>query len=182
MIVISHRTNMHIYEKIKLNYIILIVRTNIMCSIPNNMMSENGRDHGKKSIDKTDSNDNIGTGNLFIGTGNLFHRKPLKKNKMNERPKQTDRYDAMMSSVANSNPFGKNINSVPKNIEPTTKKQDIDVENVSVDLINTLLRRITLLENELDEYKNYVENTFVKTKNMEKEMEQLEERIMRSID
>ena len=118
-----------------------------------------------------------------VDTGNLFHRKPLKKNKMTCKAKQKDGSDEMMTNVANSNPFGKNINTLPKNSETSIKRHGIDLDITSTaELIHSLLRRITLMENELDEYKNYVENTFAKTKNMEKEMEEMEERIMRSID
>jgi len=117
-----------------------------------------------------------------IETGNLFHRKPLKKNKMTDRGKPTDGFNEMMTNVANSNPFGKNINTLPKNTERAMTRPDIDLYKTSPDPINALLRRITLLENELDEYKNYAETTFAKIKNMEKEMEELETRIMRSID
>lgn len=117
-----------------------------------------------------------------IGESKLFHRKTLKTNKMTDRKKPVDGFNDMMTSVANSNPFGKNITGMPKNNETATKRMPIELDDCSAITINALLRRITQLENDFEEYKNYVENTFAKTKNMEKELDGMEERIMRSID
>ena len=109
--------------------------------------------------------------------------KPIIKSQLFVNQNKSDDINTKLSSVFNSNPFGSNKKVNIRSEEKKNKKIAIDLEvDDQQTIIMKLVDWIKMLENDLEEYKNYVDINLCKIKDVDKEMDEMENRLIRRIE
>jgi len=139
----------------------------------NSLMKKNAR--GKTKADPLGGIVGIESNSLFL--------KKTKKTKKEKPTNPDDGFNMMITNVANSNPFGKNTNSSLRGDGKLVKNITIDFENDTQQVqISKLFERMRIMQNEFEEYKIYAESNFARTKDLEKELQEMEDRFIKRSD